>query len=101
MLRLALEKFGVPVNSQSKTTGDTALHLAVKSSHFDLIEQLIHKFRAKHRIRNNAGETPNDVLKARCRLQYLVRTNDDWLDIKKLLQQGAPAVTGMHNRAFR
>lgn len=100
MMRLALEQFGVPVNSQSKSTGDTALHLAVKSSHFDLVEHLIRTCRAQHGIRNNAGETPNDVLKARCRLQYLVRTNDDWLDIKKLLRQGSPAVTGMQHRRF-
>merc|ERR1719219_1127116 len=63
LLSQAITEFRVPVDSTTKTTGDTALHLAVKSSNFHLVEELIRHKRANHRIRNHLGFKPADVLK--------------------------------------
>ena len=89
------------IDSRTETTGDNALHLAVKSNNLDLIEELIRCRGAQelYSLRNYQGLRPIDYMKQYCRIQYS-SGDDEFQDIRKLLMSGTKAVTGVAQRNF-
>ena len=101
LLRLATEKFHIPIDSKTSTSAENALHLAIKSSNLHLIEDIV-RFpggQQLYKSRNHLGLKPIDYLKKYCLPQFLSE-NDEFQDIKKLLIQGTRAVTGINQRPF-
>jgi len=101
LLKLATEKFHVRIDTKTSTSGDNALHLAIKSSNLHLIEQIVRcpGGQTLYKSRNDQGLKPIDYMKTYCMPQFL-SNNEDFADIKKLLMKGTRAVTGVNQRSF-
>lgn len=101
LLKLATEKFHVRIDTKTSTSGDNALHLAIKSSNLHLIEQVVRcpGGQTLYKSRNDQGLKPIDYMKTYCMPQFL-SNNEDFADIKKLLMKGTRAVTGVNQRSF-
>jgi len=87
VIRFAVKTCGVSINSITKGTCNTALHLAIKSGKFELIKPLLTEFKADPSLRNTSGKRPVDLIS--CDSVSYFSYDDDMTEIKSLLKGAA------------